>query len=353
MSPSFAGQAQVETAQAYRPAFQQNTRQANRVRNLDRKFARDEGAYRNWLANTQRQMAAAQQERDAQLAHVEQGFHADLVGSLGATRNDAAARAAQVGGPGVGGPSGVQVGQEQSATAESANLGSATIGRIGSGSGLLASVSANNLAFLAAKSAARRAQTLDAISKLADQRGDLTAKQAADTAKRAADLQAAAAAEAWKQLQFNAQEAYRTATLAQGNRRLDISAATARENIRSGRVKNQLARRRLAAAGRGGGITRTQRNAAQTQLAKGLALLQAPPKVDARGKETDPVPAVAKPNSKGIKKLSRLTVPDYASWLSGKGIPPAIAKAAAWQFLYPDAKLPGYISGPLRKNHGI
>lgn len=351
---SFGSQAAAEVGAAYRPAFQQANRQEQRVRNLDAKQARDERAYRGWLATTQRAIAAQNQQHQAQLAQVEQGFHNNLVGSLSAANAAAVNRGEQIGGQGA--PAGadpmVQAAQG-TAAATSANLGENVVGHLATGGHMAESVASNNFAFIAAQSAKRRAATLDAISKLAAARGDLSAKKAADTAKRAAELQQFAADQAWKQQQFEATQAYHQAQLAQGDQRLKLTARGQDITALNARAGRRIQRQRIAAGAKGGGFTRPQINTAQTQLGKALAILRTPLKTDKAGKPVGGPTAFSKSGTKGIKLRPTATLPEYSSWLQGKGIPPAIANAAAYKFIFKTDALPEWIARPLRKNHGI
>lgn len=332
-------------AAAYKPAFKQLNRQEKRVRNLDRKQARDEKAYRQWLASTQRSIAATSQQQQAQLATVEQGFHQQLVGSIGQANAAAGNRAAQVGGPGAA-AGGDSLGDavQGSATAASANLGENVVGHIAAGRGMLASVSTNNLAFVAAQSAKRKAATLEAISKLADARGDLAAKRAADSAKAEADAQAQAAEMAWKQMQFEADQAYKAATLDQGQQRINAT-------VVNERVNRRLARQRIKASNQGRGRSRLgspataqQRAAAAQRFDKAVALASGQiAAMDDQGHKLSQRPEIIGPN-RGGAPAAKVT-----SWLQGLGYTRAEAEAAVFQTVYPNKRLPKALSRRLKR----
>ena len=339
----FSAQATQEMRQAYAPAYKQLSRQGQQIRAVNAKQARDEQAYRGWLATTQRSMNAASAQRDAQLAGVEQGFHSDLVSNLSGNVAAAAQRAAGVGsaGPGVAVSAASAPEQAQAAgiRAQSANLGGANVGKLRIGGNMTQSIDANNFAFLASESAKRRSQTLDAISKLAAARGDLGAKRAADTAKRTSDLQAAAIKAAYQQQQLAATQAYRQATLAQGSQRIGIAqqnantaAGSAAQRAKQNHLSNVLARQRLAKSGaaKKHGPTQQQQNTAQQQLAKAQGLLG--------------------PRQSGKAP----TMQSVVQTLAAKGIPVALAQATAFKYIFPKAGgYPNWIKAAVLKAHGI
>lgn len=281
--PSIAATARRDTRQAYRPAFKSLNRQERRIRSMDRKQRKDEAAFQTWLRDTNSSLNAEAQKRDAELSAAQQGYQQQIQSAFGVTSQQGEARmaaAGQVGGPGHQGapqPSyhvdadpNVRAVQSYG-IAQSAAYGQRGIESQRRGLALSQSTEANSYAQLATLRAQRRVAVLDALSKVAEQRGDLQAKRAADTAKRQAEIEASIADQQQQAFQNSLAEARLAqgdARLAQGDARLQQSALSQRETARQGRVRNQLARRRLAAGGRGS--TGPKRTPSQRQANQGL-----------------------------------------------------------------------------------
>jgi hypothetical protein len=332
---SIAQQARKDTRQAYRPAFKSLNRQERRIRSMDRKQRKDEAAFQTWLRDTNSSLNAEAQKRDAELSAAQQGYQQQIQSAFGVTAQQGEARTAaagQVGGPGHGGgpqPSyhvstdpNVRAVQSYG-VAQSAAFGARGIESQRRGLELSQSTERNSYAQLATLRAQRRVAVLDALSKVAEQRGDLQAKRAADTAKRQAEIEAAQAEAAQDAFQNNLaleRLAQGDARLAQGDARLDLSAQGQSERLRQGRVRNQIARRRLAASGRGGGgATRTpyQRQANQalydTALAKSRAFYRK-----------------ARPDGK-VKPGDHAKLTDFIMKGAPRGFTRDMAGAVAWQ----------------------
>lgn len=354
MPSPYAAQARQEVRQAYRPAFKALHRQAKRVRAMDRKQQRDDAAYQSWLRDTNASLNAEAAQRDTQLQGVEAGYNQQIQQALQSAQDARATRNAQTGS--TGGPDAWGVLGTRSeaydptaqalkgyASAQSAAYGGRLAENQRRGLSLSHATEANTYATVAQIRAQHRAATFDALSKIASQRGDLAMKRAADVGKRTADLEAAAAKEA--QQRFTNQLALDR--LAQGDQRIALAqqvaadrSALSHETSRQGRVRNQLARRRLAMAGKTkkGGVTAGRVAEGQQKLTEAMhkaeVLHPTITKYDSKGKPYK-VP-VYSPNLKGG------TLPhfkDLVNLLTNSGYG-AFAGYVAYKRLFPNSPVP-------------
>jgi hypothetical protein len=272
----YAAQARREINRMYRPATKSLNRQEKKIKSLDKKHARDEKAYQSWLASTNAALNAEAAKRDGALASQEAGYHQQLQQNLGAADRMAgqmgtafgvaggippaadtdgrtsAMRAAEMAGPRT--PL-----LDSVAMAQSARFGGSLAGAQRRGLDLSQSTEKNTYAQVALMKAQRKSQTLEALSELAKQRGDLQMQKAADTAKRVADMEAAAAEAAQRAFENNMQmmkmeqEAMQfEANLGMDQDRLALDTWEARSQARDRRAGRRLDRLGLKAKGKGG-----------------------------------------------------------------------------------------------------
>lgn len=357
MANAYQRQARREINQAYRPAERSLSRQDRRVRAMDRKQARDESAFKSWVSDQQRALNAQAEARDQQLASVQSQYSQQARDAMGQVNADAAARAAQVGGGGVFGTAQGAPHDPVSSNPEvraGTNYGLGIDAQAGArlaetqrlGVGLTRAVQGNSAAIIADRSSKRRLATIDAISKIADARGDLGMKKAAARAARAAELQQAAVEAARQAAKDRYDRWLDQQRLSQADARIDISrqsaesnAAARSESARQGRVRNQLARRRLAAGGKAGGPNPKDVRATRSALEQAISYAsgtRATNKGDTRPVQIGPGHGGSRANQ-------------VRSWLETIGYTPALAEAAVWYTVYPGKKLPRRIARRLSR----